>query len=170
VLVRTGARVGGPGFGFSAVSGGGYQRVPHPGRCRVSDDVEIGRNSTVDRGSVGETVIGPGTKIDALVHVGHNVRIGARCLIMAQTGIAGSTVVEDEVVLGGQAGLAGHLRVGAGARIAAQAGVIGDVTPGSTVSGYPARAHREVLRQAAALKRLTPLVTRLEEVARDHGR
>jgi UDP-3-O-[3-hydroxymyristoyl] glucosamine N-acyltransferase len=125
----------------------------------------------VDRGSIGDTVIGSGTKVDNLVQIAHNVRIGARCIIMAQAGIAGSTIIEDDVVLAGQAGLAGHLTVHCGALVAAQAGVIGDVPAGQTVSGYPARRHREVLRQAAALRRLTPLVDQLERTVRDeHGR
>lgn len=163
-VIHAGARLGGEGFGF-APSERGPQRLPHVGRCVVGDDVEIGANATIDRGSLGDTVIGPGTKIDNLVHIAHNVRIGARCLIMAQVGVAGSTIVEDEVLIGGQAGLAGHLAVGRGARIAAQSGVIGDVPPGATVSGYPARRHREVLRQAAALRRLSPLVETLERMA-----
>ena len=114
------------------------------GKCIIGDDVAIGANTTVDRGGVGDTEIGAGTKVDNLVQIAHNVRIGERCLILAQVGIAGSTVVEDEVILAGQAGLAGHLTVGRRARVGAQAGVIGDIVPGSTVSGYPARRHREV--------------------------
>jgi UDP-3-O-[3-hydroxymyristoyl] glucosamine N-acyltransferase len=165
VVIQAGARVGGEGFGF-ATAEEGPRRIPHVGRCILGDDVEIGANATVDRGSLGDTVIGPGTKIDNLVQVAHNVRIGARCLIMAQAGIAGSTIIEDDVLIAGQAGLAGHLTVHRGARIAAQSGVIGDVPPGATVSGYPARRHREVLRQTAALKRLAPLVETLERLAR----
>lgn len=163
VVLKPGARVGGPGFGY--VGGErGRNRVDHVGRCVLEDGVEIGANSTVDRGSLGDTVIGAETKIDNLVHIGHNVRIGKRCLIMAQVGIAGSTTVEDDVILAGQAGLADHLTVGHGARVAAQSGVIGDVAAGATVSGYPARPHREVLRQAAALRRLAPLAARLEQL------
>jgi UDP-3-O-[3-hydroxymyristoyl] glucosamine N-acyltransferase len=161
VLVRAGARVAGKGFAFAATADG-HIPVRHVGRCVIGDDVEIGANTTVDRGSVDDTVIGAGTKIDNLVQVAHNVRIGARCIIMAQVGIAGSTVVEDDVMLAGQAGLADHLTVGRGARVAAQSGVIGDIDPGDTVSGYPARSHRAVLRQAAALARLTPLVPSIE--------
>ena len=163
VVVRGGARVGGPGFGYRP-SDAGFRHVLHVGKVILGDEVHVGANSTIDRGSVGDTVVGAGTKIDNLVHVGHNVRIGERCLIMAQVGIAGTTEVEDEAIVGGQAGLADHLRVGRGARIAAQSGVIGDIEPGVTVSGYPARSHREVLRQVAALRRLAPLVDRLERL------
>ena len=132
----------------------------------IWDDVEIGANTTVDRGSVDDTVIGAGTKIDNLVQVGHNVRIGARCLIMAQTGIAGSTRIEDDCIISGQVGLAGHFTVGRAARIAAQAGVWGNVPPGASVSGYPARDRREQLRAAAALNRLVKMVDDLEALVR----
>jgi UDP-3-O-[3-hydroxymyristoyl] glucosamine N-acyltransferase len=162
-VIHPGARVGGEGFGF-APRNDGAERLPHVGRCRIGDDVEIGANTTVDRGSIGDTVIGPGTKVDNLVQIAHNVRIGARCIIMAQAGLAGSTTIEDDVVLAGQAGLAGHLTVHRGAKVAAQAGVIGDVPAGETVSGYPARGHRDVLRQVAALRRLSPLVPQLERM------
>jgi len=167
VIVRTGARVGGRGFGFTR-SETGHQRLPQIGQCVLGDDVEVGANTTIDRGSLGDTVIGAGTKIDNLVQVGHNVRVGARCVIMAQVGVAGSTVVEDDVMLAGQVGLADHLTVGKGARVGAQGGVIGDIPAGATVSGYPARDHRAVLRQAAALARLTPLVSSLERILDPH--
>ncbi len=166
VVLKPGARVGGSGFGW-VPSDLSHDRMDHVGRCQLGDDVEVGANSTIDRGSVGDTVVGSGTKIDNLVHIGHNVRVGRRCLIMAQVGIAGSTTVDDNVILAGQAGLADHLHVGEGARVGAQSGVIGDVAPGSAVSGYPARPHREVLRQAAALRRLAPLVDQLEHIAEE---
>lgn len=168
VVLRAGARVGKPGFAFTPGEAG-PRRVPHIGRCVLGDDVEVGANTTIDRGSVGDTRVGAGTKIDNLVQIGHNVRVGARCLIMAQVGIAGSTVVDDDVMLAGQVGLADHLHVGRGARLAAQSGVIGDVPAGATVSGYPARDHRAVLRQTAALGRLAPLVNTLERLAARHG-
>lgn len=164
VVVRTGARLGGPGFGYVRERGR-HVRVPQLAGCRIEDDVEIGANTTVDRGATRDTVVGTGTKIDNLVQVAHNVRIGRHCIVMAQVGIAGSTVVEDDVMLAGQAGLADHLTVGTGSRVAAQSGVIGDIAPGTTVSGYPARDHRTVLRQTAALARLTPLVHSLERIA-----
>ncbi len=169
VTLKTGARVGMPGFAFRR-RGDAHQRLCHSGPCRIEDDVEIGANTTIDRGSIGATVIGPGTKIDNLVQIAHNVRIGARCLVLAQAGIAGTTTIGNDVIIAGQAGLAGHLSVGDGARVAAQAGVIGDVPPGSTVSGYPARPHRAVLRQTAALRRLTSVVGPLERLARESQR
>jgi UDP-3-O-[3-hydroxymyristoyl] glucosamine N-acyltransferase len=164
VITQAGARVGTRGYAFTA-SPDGHTALQHVGRCVIEDDVEIGANSTIDRGSLGDTVVGQGTKIDNLVQVAHNVRIGKRCLVMAQVGLAGSTIVEDDVILAGQAGLAGHLTVGRGATIAAQAGVIGDIPEGETVSGYPARPHREVLRQTASLRKLTKLTSILERIA-----
>ena len=167
VVVKPGTRIGGQGFAFA---GGrhGPDRVPHIGACVLENDVEVGANSTIDCGRLEPTVIGAGTKIDNLVHIGHNVRLGKHCIVMAQVGIAGSAVVGDGVILAGQAGLADHVRVGAKARVAAQSGVIGDIASGATVSGYPARSHRAVLRQVAALGRLTPLVDSLERLAGSH--
>ena len=163
VIVHSGARIGSDGFGY-VFHDGAHQKIPHVGRCVIGDDVEIGANTTIDRGSIDDTVIGPGTKIDNLVHIGHNVRIGALCLIMAQVGIAGSTYVEDGAILAGQVGLAGHLTVGKGARLGAQAGVFGDVPAGETWSGYPARPHKEALRAHAALFRLSGLMKTLERL------
>lgn len=164
VILHAGVRLGVDGFGYVRTERG-HERIPHVGRCVVGDDVEIGANSTVDRGSIDDTVIGRGTKLDNLVHVGHNVRIGERCLLMAQVGVAGSTRVEDDVILAGQVGLAGHLTVGSGARVGAQGGVIGDVEPGTTVWGTPARPHREVLRATNAMYRLARIVHELEALA-----
>jgi UDP-3-O-[3-hydroxymyristoyl] glucosamine N-acyltransferase len=164
VILHAGVRAAVDGFGY--VPGPtGHAKIPHVGRCLIGDDVEIGANTTLDRGSVGDTVIGSGTKIDNLVHIGHNCRIGARCLIMAQVGLAGSTRVEDEVILAGQVGLAGHFTVGKGARIGAQSGVMADVPAGATWFGYPARSHREAMRGVVALYRLTRIVDQLEELA-----
>jgi UDP-3-O-[3-hydroxymyristoyl] glucosamine N-acyltransferase len=167
VILHAGARLGSDGFGYVPGKGGELPRkIPQVGRCIVGDDVEIGANTTIDRGSVDDTVIGPGTKIDNLVQIGHNCRIGARCLIAGQAGIAGSTHVEDDVFLAGQAGLADHVTIGRGARVTVQGGVIGDIEPGATVSGYPARSHREFLRAQGALYRLAHIVDDLEALVR----
>jgi UDP-3-O-[3-hydroxymyristoyl] glucosamine N-acyltransferase len=165
VRVQSGAVIGGQGFGFLS-SAAGHERVPQVGGCILEDDVEVGAGSCIDRGSLDDTVIGQGTKIDNLVHVAHNVRIGKHCLIMAGVGIAGSTRVGDGVVLAGQAGLAGHLEIGDGARIGAQAGVISSVPANASYSGYPARPHREALRAQAALYRLAAHVDALEALVR----
>jgi UDP-3-O-[3-hydroxymyristoyl] glucosamine N-acyltransferase len=162
-VIHSGARIGSDGFGY-VFQAGRHQKIPHIGRCIVGDDVEIGANTTIDRGSIDDTVIGNGTKIDNLVHVAHNVRIGEKCLLMAQVGIAGSVTIGDGAILAGQAGIAGHVSIGPGARIAAQAGVFGDVPPGETWSGYPARPHREALRASAALFKLAGMMRRLEKL------
>ena len=146
-------RIGQGGFGF-APTNSGFLSVPQLGRVIIEDDVEIGSNSTVDRGSTGDTVIGAGTRIDNLVQIAHNVKLGRCCVIVAQVGIAGSTVVEDFVQLGGQSALAGHLRVGQAARIGAQAGVMSDVAAGDVLLGSPAQPRRQFFKQIAILKRL----------------
>ena len=170
VVIKSGARIGGQGFGYVTDSAT-HQHTTHVGRCVIESRVEVGANSTIDRGSLGDTVIAADTKIDNLVHIAHNVRIGQRCLIMAQVGVAGSTDVGDDVMIAGQAGLADHLTVGSGSRIGAQSGVIGNLPPRSAVSGYPARPHREVLRQVAALRRLTEIAAPLEALVQSehHG-
>jgi UDP-3-O-[3-hydroxymyristoyl] glucosamine N-acyltransferase len=163
VIVHAGARLGCDGFGY-VQRGGRHEKIPHVGRCVIGDDVEIGANSTIDRGSIDDTVVGTGTKIDNLVHIAHNVRIGQRCLIMAQAGIAGSVRIEDDCIIAGQVGIAQHVTVGRGARLAAQAGAFGDIPAGETWSGYPARPHRESLRASAALFKLAGMIARLEQL------
>jgi UDP-3-O-[3-hydroxymyristoyl] glucosamine N-acyltransferase len=162
-LVHSGARIGCDGFGY-VFRDGAHQKIQHVGRCIIGDDVEIGANTTIDRGSIDDTVIGSGTKIDNLVHIAHNVRVGEKCLIMAQVGIAGSVIVGDGAILAGQAGISGHLSIGAGARLAAQAGVFGDIPAGESWSGYPARPHREALRASAATFKLAGMMRRLEKL------
>lgn len=153
VRLYTGARVGQDGFGF-AIDPKGHVKVPQLGRVIIEDHVEIGANTTIDRGSGPDTVIGQGTWIDNLVQIGHNVKIGKGCILAAQIGIAGSTVVEDFVAMGGQVGLSGHIRIGKGARIAAQSGVLRDVPPGEEQMGYPSQPIKQFMRQVATLNRL----------------
>lgn len=163
VVLHSGVRVGSDGFGY-VFTGDFHRKIPHVGRCVIGDDVEIGANSTIDRGSIDDTVIGAGTRIDNLVQIGHNVRIGRLCLIMAQVGIAGSAQIGDGCVLAGQAGLGGHITVGDGARIGGQSGVFGNVPAGEAWSGYPARPHREALRATGALFKLSGMIRRLERM------
>ncbi len=153
VCVFPGARIGQEGFGFT-ISALGFQTVPQLGLVILEDDVEVGANSTIDRGSLRDTVIGAGTRLDNLVQVAHNARIGRYCALAAQVGISGSAEIGDFVVIGGQAGLADHMRVGSKAQVGAQSGVMSDIDAGAVVVGSPARPAREVFREIATLKRL----------------
>ena len=153
VRLYPGVRIGQDGFGF-ALDPARFIKVPQLGRVIIEDDVEVGANTTIDRGAVPDTIIGAGTMIDNLVQIGHNVQIGRGCVLVSQVGISGSTRLGDHVMIGGQAGLSGHLTIGSGARIGAQAGVMRDVAPGETVLGAPALPMREFFRQVAALQRL----------------
>jgi UDP-3-O-[3-hydroxymyristoyl] glucosamine N-acyltransferase len=152
VYIYTGARIGQDGFGF-AITPDGFHTVPQLGRVVIEDDVEIGANTTIDRGALEDTVIGAGTRIDNLVQIAHNVRIGRACIIVSQVGMSGSCVLEDHVVIAGQAGLAGHLRIGKGARVGAQAGVMADVPPHAEVLGSPAQPAKSFFREVAILRR-----------------
>lgn len=152
VYIYPGARIGQDGFGF-AITPDGFRTVPQLGRVLIEDDVEVGANSTIDRGTLEDTVIGAGTRIDNLVQIGHNVQVGKACVIVAQAGISGSTVLEDQVVLAGQAGIAGHLRVGTGSRIGAKAGVMADVPPRSELAGSPAQPVKTFFKEVATIRR-----------------
>ena len=157
VVVHTGARIGQDGFGFAmdAQSASlGHGKIPQIGRVVIQDDVEIGANTTIDRGFLGDTVIGAGCKLDNLVQIAHNVVLGRGCVIVAQAGIAGSTRLGETVALGGQAGISGHLRIGSGAQIAAAAGVTRQVEAGEIHAGYPSRPIRQWRREVATLARL----------------
>ena len=153
VIMHPGARIGQDGFGF-APGMPQHTKVPQLGMVVIADDVEIGANSTIDRGAAPDTVIGAGTKIDNLVHIAHNVTIGRGCFITGQVGISGSTKIGDYVMMGGQAGLIGHLTIGDGAKISAQSGVTHDIPAGVTVAGTPALEAREHWRNLAFLNRL----------------
>lgn len=159
VVIHPGARLGQDGFGFAATAEG-YLKTPQLGRVIVQDNVEIGANTTIDRGAMRDTIIGEGSKIDNLVQIGHNVVLGRFCVIAAQTGIAGSSEIGDFVLLGGQSAIAGHLRIGAGAAIAAKSGVMRDIPAGARVGGAPARPIRRFLRAAALIDRMAGRETR----------
>ncbi len=161
VIIHSGVRVGGDGFGYATYDGS-HHRIPHVGRAVIDSDVEIGPNSTVDRGSVGDTHVGTGVKIDNLVMVAHNVQVGEHSMLAALVGIAGSTRVGKGVWMGGQAGAINHLDIGDGARVAVATKVLRDVPAGETVSGHPARPHREDLSRQANLGRLPKLVERVK--------
>lgn len=144
-IVHPGVRIGQDGFGFIA-GPDKHLKTPQIGGVVIGEDVEIGAGTTIDRGAIRDTVIGDGTKIDNLVQIGHNVRIGRRCLIVSQVGISGSVTIEDLVVIGGKSGLNGHITVGKGAQIAAVSSVYRDVPPGARWAGSPARPLRDWLR------------------------
>ncbi|MEM6490631.1 MAG: UDP-3-O-(3-hydroxymyristoyl)glucosamine N-acyltransferase [Pseudomonadota bacterium] len=150
-LIHAGARIGTRGFGF-AMGANGHETVPQLGRVLVGDQVEIGANATIDRGAGPDTVIGDGCRIDNLVQIAHNVRLGRGCVVVAQAGVAGSATIGDFAALGGQAGVAGPLTIGAGAQLAAQCGLMRDVAAGEAVGGSPATGFREWMREVAWLR------------------
>ena len=166
VEVHSGSRLGVDGFGYR-FDGTQHRKIPHVARVVIESDVEIGANCTIDRGTLEDTVVGWGSKLDDMVHVGHNCTIGKLCLLMGQTGMAGSSILEDGVALAGQVGVMGHLTIGKGAQLGAQAGVIGNVPPGEIWSGYPARPHKEAMRRYAALERLIKMMRPLERLLAD---
>lgn len=154
VVILAGARIGQAGFGFASDAHGKITRIPQLGRVFLGNGVEVGANTTIDRGALSDTRIGDDTKIDNLVQIGHNVVIGRNCIIAAQAGISGSCVIGDGVLVGGQVGFADHLQIGSGAQIAARAGLMRDVPSGEKWGGIPARPVRQWLREMAALEKL----------------
>jgi len=153
VIIHPGARIGQDGFGYLP-SPKGHQKIPQARRVIIQDDVEIGANTTIDRGSTRDTLIGEGTKIDNLVQIAHNVSIGRHCLIASQTGISGSSQVGDFVMMGGQVGIADHVTVGAGAMLGAQSGYMSNVPAGARWIGSPAQPVRDFMKGVAVLRRL----------------
>jgi len=146
-IIHSGVVIGSDGYGFATDDAGVHHKIPQVGIVRIEDDVEIGAGTTIDRAALGATVIGEGTKIDNLVQIGHNVRIGKRCLLVAQVGIAGSTELGESVQVGGQSGFAGHLKIGDRARVYSKSAVFDDVPAGVWVRGIPAVNQREYVRQ-----------------------
>jgi len=162
-IIHSGAVIGADGFGFMMVDGV-HRKIPQVGTVVVGDDVEIGANSAVDRATCGSTVIGEGTKIDNLVQVAHNVKIGKHCVISGKTGIAGSAVIGDYVTLAAQVGVAGHLEIGERAVVAARSGVTKSIPAGKVVSGFPATDHEREKRRLAGTRRVPDLVAEIREL------
>jgi UDP-3-O-[3-hydroxymyristoyl] glucosamine N-acyltransferase len=164
VILHDGVVVGSDGFGFAKQADGTHLKIPQSAGVVIEDDVEIGANTTIDRPPVGETRIKAGTKIDNLVHIAHGVSIGRRVLMAAQSGIAGSTIVEDDVMMAGQSGVANHMRIGAGAKVGAKSAVLGSVADGEFVTGHPAIPHRDWRRAVMIFRRLPSLKKRVAEL------
>jgi UDP-3-O-[3-hydroxymyristoyl] glucosamine N-acyltransferase len=163
VRVHAGTVIGADGFGY-VLDGGIHRKVPQTGNVLVGDDVEIGSNVTIDRGALGPTVIGKGTKIDNLVQIGHNVQIGEHCLVVSQVGVAGSSKLGNYVVLAGQVGVSGHLNIGNKVTVAAQSGVMNDIPDGQTWLGAPAQPDKQAKRQMIAIQHLPELLRRVRKI------
>lgn len=166
VILHAGTVVGSDGYGFTPDEAGHHLKIPQLGNVVIGDDVETGANVAIDRGTFGSTVIGRGTKLDNLVHIGHNDRIGEDCLIVSQTGISGSVTVGDRVTLAGQVGVAGHLAIGSDTVVLARTGVTKDIPAKSMVSGFPARPHKEEMRRQAAVASIDRLRADMADLKR----
>jgi UDP-3-O-[3-hydroxymyristoyl] glucosamine N-acyltransferase len=165
VIVHPGAVIGADGFGYIR-DHNKHHKIPQVGTVVIEDDVEIGANVTIDRATTGRTFIGAGTKIDNLVQIGHNVKIGRNCIIVAQVGIGGSAEIGDDTVLGGQAGIRDHVKLGRGIMAGARSGITHDIPDGQIVSGYPAIPHKEWLRAQAIYSKLPEYIRRLQRIER----
>ncbi len=163
VRIHAGTVIGSDGFGY-VLDGGVHRKVPQIGNVVIGDDVEIGANVTIDRGALGSTVIGKGTKIDNLVQIAHNVEIGEHCIVIAQVGISGSTKLGKYVILAGQVGIAGHLKIGNQVTVAAQSGVMNDIPDGEKWFGAPAQPDKQTKRQIIAIQHLPELLKRVAEL------
>lgn len=166
VIIQPGAVIGSDGFGYYR-GNGRTLKVPQIGSVIIEDDCEIGANTTIDRGTITNTIIGAGSKLDNLIHIAHNVRLGRDCFLAAQVGISGSTVVEDEVSMGGQVGIVGHIRVGKGTRIGAQSGVHKSVPARSFIFGYPAKEKRRAMREMVALSDLPEFMNEVKRFMKE---
>ncbi len=161
VVIHAGTVIGSDGFGFAPKTDGAYTKVPQLGNVIIEDGVEIGANTTIDRATIGSTIIRRGVKLDNLIQVAHNVEIGAHTVIAAQTGISGSTRIGDQVMIGGQAGIAGHIHIGNKVKIGAQSGVSKDVPDGKLLNGTPATDHSSSFRQLALIRQLPEMERRI---------
>ncbi|NQT07120.1 MAG: UDP-3-O-(3-hydroxymyristoyl)glucosamine N-acyltransferase [Candidatus Omnitrophica bacterium] len=160
VIIHSGTVIGSDGFGFIQKDGI-HHKIPQVGKVIVEDDVEIGSNVSIDRATIGETLIGKGTKLDNLIQVAHNLKIGKNVIIAGQSGIAGSTVIEDNVTIAAQVGIKDHIRIGRGAIIGAKSAVKDDVEPGKIVVGIPAKDARECAKELAAISKLTKNISKI---------
>lgn len=164
VVIHAGTVIGSDGFGFAPQADGSFSKVPQIGNVVVEDNVEIGANSTIDRATIGSTIIRKGAKLDNLIQIAHNVEIGNNSVVAAQAGISGSTKVGKNVMIGGQAGIVGHLHIGDGAKINAQSGVSKDLEAGKAVTGSPAHDYTSALRSQALSRKLPELEKRIKEL------
>lgn len=162
-IIHPSSVIGSDGFGFTT-SNGIHTKVPQVGNVLIDDDVEIGACVTIDRAAMGSTVIGQGTKIDNLVHIGHNCKIGKNCLIVAQTGLSGSTIVGDNVTFGGQVGTSGHISIGSNSIFAARTGISKSMPEGSFCAGFPIQSHKDWLKTQAAVRQLPNLMKRINQL------
>lgn len=163
-VIHSGAVLGCDGFGFIPDIEHGHRKIPQAGRVVLGDNVEVGACVTIDRATIGSTVVGSGTVIDDHVHIGHNAKIGKNCILIAMTGIAGSAVLEDGVIMAARSGVADHVTVGKGAQVAAYGGATKDVPAGKVVSGFPARDHMEEMKKQVSVAKLPALVKEIKQL------
>ena len=163
-IIQAGAGIGADGFGFAPQADGSYKKIPQTGNVVLEDDVEIGANTTVDRSTMGSTVIRRGCKLDNLIQIAHNVEIGQNTVMAGQVGIAGSTKVGQNCVFAGQVGLAGHLHIGDKVQIGAQSGIMADVTEGSVIMGTPALNHKDFMKSYVIFKKLPTLARQIDRI------
>lgn len=164
VTIHAGTVIGSDGFGFAPQADGSFKKVPQIGNVVIEDHVEIGSNATIDRATIGSTLIKSGAKLDNLIQVAHNVEVGHSTVIAAQAGISGSTKIGNGVMIGGQAGIVGHIQLGDGAKVNAQSGVSKSIEPGKAVTGSPAYDYTAALRSQAAARKLPELEKRVKEL------
>lgn len=163
-MIHSGAVIGADGFGFAPQEDGSYKKIPQTGNVVLEDNVEIGANTTIDRSTMGSTLIRKGTKLDNLIQIAHNVEVGENTAIAAQVGVAGSSKIGSGCIVGGQVGIAGHLHIGDGVRLAAQSGVISDIAAGATVMGSPSFDHKEYIKCYVVFRKLPNLARRIDRL------